>query len=159
MGEGPSAEEARAGQTEGRGERGDAHAVSDFHVLGVDHVQVTTPEEFADDVVDWYQSCLGLEKIDKPEGTRPMGAWFRAGRHEIHVSVDEHNPPKTAHFGLVVNDFDAVISRLREAKCHIEQASTIPGRRRFYTRDPAGNRIEIVRYDEEIANVMVEESG
>jgi catechol 2,3-dioxygenase-like lactoylglutathione lyase family enzyme len=47
-----------------------------------------------------------------------------------------------------VDDLDAAIGRLRAAGCHIEQAGEIPGRHRCYTRDPAGNRIEVVRFDE-----------
>ena len=120
-----------------------------FDVVGVDHVQVTAPEELVEQTCDWYRTCLGLDEIEKPEGTRPLGAWFRVGSEEVHVSVDEHNPHKTAHFGLVVTDFDALVDRLRGAGCHIEQASTIPGRHRCYTRDPAGNRIEIASFDEE----------
>jgi catechol 2,3-dioxygenase-like lactoylglutathione lyase family enzyme len=63
------------------------------------------------------------------------------------VSLDDHNPPKQAHFGLVVDDFHAIVEDLRASGCHIEQASTIPGRHRCYTRDPAGNRIEIMALD------------
>ena len=119
-----------------------------FEIVGVDHVQVTAPEELVEETCGWYGDCLGLEQLEKPEGTRPLGAWFRAGEQEIHVSVDEHNPHKTAHFGLTVTDFHAVVERLRGAGCHIEQASMIPGRHRCYTRDPAGNRIELVAFDE-----------
>ncbi|MFN2588498.1 MAG: VOC family protein [Actinomycetota bacterium] len=121
--------------------------MSSFEVVGVDHVQVTAPEELVDDTCEWYRSCLGLEEMPKPQGTRPQGGWFHAGGQEIHVSVDEHNPHKTAHFGIVVTDFQGAIDRLREAGCHIEQATEIPGRHRFYTRDPAGNRIEIASVD------------
>jgi predicted enzyme related to lactoylglutathione lyase len=66
--------------------------------------------------------------------------------------LDEHNPPKTAHFCLVVDDFQSAVDRLRESGCHVEQAMPIPGRHRFYTRDPAGNRIEIMSYDGEDAS-------
>ncbi len=120
-----------------------------FDVVRVDHVQVTAPDELVEETCEWYRTCLELEEITKPEGTRPKGAWFRAGDQEVHVSVDEHNPHKTAHFGVVVRDFQAAIDRLRGAGCHIEQASTIPGRHRCYTRDPAGNRIEIASFDGE----------
>lgn len=117
-----------------------------FSFVALDHVNVTTPEELENEVTAWYSDCLGLERLEKPEGTHEGGAWFRAGDHEIHVSLDEHNPPKKAHFGLVVDDYEAIIDRLRAASCHIEQAREIPGRRRFYTRDPAGNRIEIINF-------------
>ena len=131
--------------------------MTEFSVLGVDHVTVTTPEELEPDVVEWYRDCLGLESVPKPEGTHGGGAWFRAGDQEIHVSIDPHNPPRSAHFGLRVSDFDAVIERLRQAKCHIEQARPIPGRHRCFTRDPAGNSIELVSVEEEEAQVRYEE--
>ena len=120
-----------------------------FSVRGVNHVHVTSPEELVEDVVEWYASCLGLERLEKPEGTRNQGAWFKAGEQEIHISVDEHNPPKDAHFCLAVESLDPVVEGLRGAGCHIEQAASIPGRHRFFTRDPAGNSIEFMSFDEQ----------
>ena len=131
----------------------------EFKVLALDHVNITAPQELEEDVVTWYESCLGLERLEKPDGTRPKGAWFKLGNQELHVSVDAHNPPQTAHLGIVVDDFETVIERLRDARCHIEQAAVIPGRRRCYTRDPAGNRIEIAALAEPDAQVVSEESG
>lgn len=131
--------------------------LSDGTVIGLDHVNVTTPQELEREVVDWYAEVLALPVVAKPEGTRPLGAWFRAGNQEIHVSVDPHNPPKTAHFALAVDELEPVVERLRAAGCHIEQATVIPGRHRCYTRDPAGNRIEIVCFDEQPAVVSYEE--
>jgi catechol 2,3-dioxygenase-like lactoylglutathione lyase family enzyme len=119
-----------------------------YKVLGIEHVHITTPAELENDVVEWYQTCLNLEKIDKPEGTRSAGHWLRAGPQELHISLDEHNPPRDSHFGLVVDEFEPVIECLRDHGCHIEQATTIPGRHRFFTRDPAGNRVEIIHFDQ-----------
>ena len=121
-----------------------------FTVLGVEHVHITTPEELETEVVDWYRNCLGLDVLEKPEGTKQQGTWFQLGTQELHLSIDEHNPPKIAHFCVVVDSFDPVIERLRDGGSHIEQATEIPGRRRFYTRDPAGNRIEVMTYNEPI---------
>lgn len=118
-----------------------------FAVLTLDHVNVTAPEELEAEVVAWYRDVLGLEELDKPPGTRPRGAWFRAGDREVHVSIDPHNPPQQAHFGLAVDDFERAVEHLRAAGCHIEQAVPLPGRQRFYTRDPAGNRLEIIGFD------------
>jgi catechol 2,3-dioxygenase-like lactoylglutathione lyase family enzyme len=118
-------------------------------VVSLEHVAVTAPEELVDDVLAWYESILGLERIEKPPGTREAGAWFSAGEGQIHVTLDEHNPPKKAHYGIVVDDFGDIVERLRGAGCHIEQARQIPGRRRFYTRDPAGNRLEIITTEDE----------
>lgn len=117
-----------------------------FKISHLEHVNVTTPEDLETEVVAWYEECLGLKRMEKPAGTRPNGAWFEVGDQQLHVSRDEHNPPQAAHFCLVADDLDAVIEQLRSAGCHIEQASELPGRRRFFTRDPAGNRIEITAY-------------
>ena len=130
-----------------------------FAVLGLDHVNVTAPKELEDDVLDWYRDTLGLSPMVKPEGTREAGGWFRAGNQQVHVSVDEHNPPQSAHFGLIVDDYRLVVERLRAAGCHLEQADEIPGRHRFYTRDPAGNRVEILSFDEQRAVITAEESA
>lgn len=118
-----------------------------FDFRGIDHVNITAPEELMDDVLEWYEVRLGLERLPKPSGTRPGGGWFQVGRQELHISVDPHNPPHTAHFGLVVSNFSEIVTALREAGYHIEQASAVPGRHRFYTRDPAGNRVEIAHFD------------
>jgi catechol 2,3-dioxygenase-like lactoylglutathione lyase family enzyme len=132
--------------------------MADFCILGLDHVDVTCPAELEADVVAWYRDILGLEELHKPEGTRPTGAWFKAGAQEVHVSIDEHNPPKTAHFGLAVDSFAEVVKTLRENGCHIEQAGLIPGRQRCYSRDPAGNRIEFVYFEQDVATVTFEEA-
>ncbi|MGH2806191.1 MAG: VOC family protein [Actinomycetota bacterium] len=117
-------------------------------VVGLEHVAITSPDELMDEVLEWYEGILGLERIEKPPGTRDAGAWFGAGTGQVHVTLDQHNPPKTAHFGVVVDDFGNIVERLRGAGCHIEQARQIPGRRRFFTRDPAGNRVEIITMEE-----------
>lgn len=116
-------------------------------VRGLHHAAITAPPDLEDEVVQWYGTVFGLEPLEKPEGTRDGGAWFSLGRGELHVTIDDHNPPPVAHLAIEVGDLDEVIERLRAAACHIEQAAAIPGRRRLYTRDPAGNRLEILALD------------
>jgi catechol 2,3-dioxygenase-like lactoylglutathione lyase family enzyme len=110
-------------------------------VLGIEHVTVTTPEELVEEVRAWYSDTLGLTVIDNPSG---RGGRFQVGSQELHLLLDPHNPPKSAHFCLQVEDFDSFVASLRANGCHIEQARAVPGRRRCFTRDPAGNSIEIV---------------
>ena len=157
MEERPAEEEAGARQAQGRSARGGKAIDDDYTILGIEHVHVTAPTELLDETIEWYAECLRLEKLEKPEGTKADGAWFAAGPQEVHISVDEHNPPKVAHFALVIDRYEPVIECLREQGCHIEQAVTIPGRHRFYTRDPAGNRVEIVHFDE-VEVVALEQS-
>ena len=121
--------------------------MGNFNVSGISHVHITSPEELEQSVVEWYERVFGMERLDMPEGTHPQGTWLRAGKQEVHISMDAHNPPKDAHFGLVVDDLPAAIETLRSQGCHIEQAANIPGRQRLYTRDPAGNRIEVLSFE------------
>ena len=165
MGERQAPQEGGAREEAGRGERlrlavNDTAASGDGAVDGIDHVNITTPEELQDEVVQWYEEMLGLPRLEPPDDIVPPAVWFKAGAQQIHISIDPHNPPKEAHFGIVVDDFAAMVDRLRAGGCHIEQASEIPGRHRCYTRDPAGNRVEIVKYaDDRIADVLYEEAG
>ena len=117
--------------------------MTSLRVTGLDHVTVTAPEELADEVVVWYRDVLGLVQVDKPPGARDAGVWLQAGEQQVHVSIAPQNPPESAHFCLVVDDFGAAVESLRSAGCHIEQARVITDRRRFFTRDPAGNKVEI----------------
>ena len=117
-------------------------------MLELDHVTVTSPAELESEVIQWYEQVLGLERVDKLEGSGEKGAWFSLGRGQLHLSLDPHNPPRKAHFAVAVRDFEGVVEHLRGHGCHIEQATEIPGRHRFFTRDPAGNRIELFALDE-----------
>ncbi len=161
--EGQAAPQEGARQAQGGGSRGRTQVVATpaglgYRVLGVDHVEITTPTELEDEVKDWYRSCLGLVEVVKPEDSLYTGTWFRAGDQELHLTIDEHNPPKNAHFALLVDAVQPVIDCLRAQGCHIEQAGSIPGRHRFYTRDPAGNRIEII-HDEQPGRTAARRRG
>jgi catechol 2,3-dioxygenase-like lactoylglutathione lyase family enzyme len=120
--------------------------VSEFTVESLDHVTVTAPEELEEEVLGFYENFLGLRRLEKPEGSRTAGGRFALGESELHVSRDSHNPPPVAHIAITVKDFAQVVQHLRASGFHIEQARPIAGRKRCFTRDPAGNRIEIVSY-------------
>ena len=128
-------------------------------VAGLDHVNVSVPEELEDEAAAWYAGVLGLQAATKPEGTRSKGRWFELGNAQLHISVEEHNPPHGAHFCLLVEDLDSLVDRLRSVGNHVEQARPITGRHRCFTRDPAGNRIELMKLDEALTNVVYEERG
>jgi catechol 2,3-dioxygenase-like lactoylglutathione lyase family enzyme len=119
-----------------------------FTVSRLDHVTVTTPEDLEQVVLEWYGRVLGLQRLPKPNGTSAAGGWFRLGDRELHVATEPHAARTDAHFAIVVDDLDAATGHLRQQGCAIEPAGKIPGRERCYTRDPAGNRIEIMSYDE-----------
>jgi predicted enzyme related to lactoylglutathione lyase len=76
-----------------------------------------------------------------------VGAWFSAGSQELHVSEHERfAPAEKAHpaFALAGGDLDVLAARLEAAGAEVQWDERLPGARRFYTFDPAGNRVEFL---------------
>ena len=114
--------------------------------MRIHHVNVVVPPGGTDAVVGFYVDVLGLRQVAKPtEGVAASGAWFDIDdRTQVHVSEREGDVHPQSHFGLVVDDFDGVMSRLAAAGASWEDQPDIFGGRRGFTRDPAGNRVELL---------------
>jgi catechol 2,3-dioxygenase-like lactoylglutathione lyase family enzyme len=98
-------------------------------------------------VVAFYRDVLGLTPTTKPtEGTTAGGAWFDINEsHQLHISERaDAVMHEDMHFGLVVDDFDAVLARLDAAGAPWQPQADLFGGRRGSTRDPLGNRIELL---------------
>jgi len=118
-------------------------------VTHLHHASVPRPAGEAADrtAVQFYSGVLGLEHIPKPSAFTDIEVtWFRAGDNEIHIyALDpgDENPHSAAHFCLAVDDVEET-KRLLESSGHwCGDAAPIPGRPRFFTRDPFDNMIEI----------------
>src|SRR4051794_20778247 len=114
--------------------------------MRIHHVNVVVPPDGTSGVVPFYAEVLGLRQVDKPtEGVAQSGAWFDIDDYsQVHVSERAGDVHPQSHFGLVVDDYDAVLTRLRDVGAPWEDQADIFGGRRGFTRDPAGNRIEIL---------------
>jgi catechol 2,3-dioxygenase-like lactoylglutathione lyase family enzyme len=118
------------------------------------HVNVVVPPGATERVVGFYADTLGLRQVPKPaEGVAQSGAWFDIGDtgSQVHVSERDGERHPQTHFGLVVDDYDAVLSRLSAAAAPWEDQPQIFGGRRGFTRDPEGNRVEILERAGELA--------
>jgi catechol 2,3-dioxygenase-like lactoylglutathione lyase family enzyme len=109
------------------------------------HVNVRYPAGAEGEARAFYAGTLGLDEVPKPPEFSPEGLWFQLDEHaQLHLSPGEPAPPGPWHFCLVVDDFDALRHRLASAGAETEDNHTWAGRRRYYTRDPWGARIEIL---------------
>jgi catechol 2,3-dioxygenase-like lactoylglutathione lyase family enzyme len=108
---------------------------------------VIAPPGGLDAAVRFYDEIVGLERIARPESMGGVGAWFRTGSQELHVSeYEEFVPAAKAHpaFELDAAELDALAERLGAAGAEVRWDERLPGARRFYTFDPAGNRVEFL---------------
>lgn len=65
----------------------------------------------------------------------------------MHLGVQEDFVPSSrAHPAFTVADVDALAERLRQAGCEVEPDTALPERKRFYTFDPFGGRIEFIQH-------------
>jgi len=100
-----------------------------------------------DQAARFYGEVVGLERIERPVTLGGVGAWFRAGAQELHVSeYEEFAPAPQAHpaFELPAAELDALAARLEGAGAGVQWDGRLPGARRFYSFDPAGNRLEFL---------------
>jgi len=109
---------------------------------------MTVPTAVEEASKAFYGSVLGLEEIPKPDALRSRGgAWFRSGRIEFHLSVEDNasdNRSSRRHVCFIVADLkEAERTLLRAGVEIIPDKRPITGWRRFYVRDPGGNRVEI----------------
>jgi catechol 2,3-dioxygenase-like lactoylglutathione lyase family enzyme len=116
--------------------------------IGLDHVQVAAPVGSDGEARRFYGELLGMDEVRKPDALRARGgAWFACGDRQLHVGIAEPFAPATkAHPALLVRSsgLDRLAQRLEAAGREVRWDEAIPGRRRFYTADPWGNRIELV---------------
>jgi catechol 2,3-dioxygenase-like lactoylglutathione lyase family enzyme len=116
------------------------------------HVQIAAPAGTEDRLRAFYTGVLGWRELEKPPLLAARGGcWFRVpGRGgpdaELHVGIeDDFRLAKKAHPAFVV-DVDETAAAVAAAGHEVRWAdpAEIPGRRRFHTNDPCGNRIEFL---------------
>lgn len=110
--------------------------------LGILHVNLEVTD--LDRALVFYRT-LGLEEAERQGTPGRRGAWLRFpdGR-ELHLSLGPAPVGGRAHVAIRVSDLTALQQRFESLGAPIEQEREIPGVCRFFTRDPDGNRLEIV---------------
>ena len=113
---------------------------------------MTVPSAVEEASKTFYGTVLGLEEIPKPDALKSRGvAWYRSGQIEFHLSVEDNasdhasdNGSSRRHVCFLVADLEEAERTLLRAGVEIiPDKRPIAGWRRFYVRDPGGNRIEI----------------
>jgi len=111
------------------------------------HVNVVVPVGGTEKVAGFYADVVGLRQVPKPtEGVSAGGAWFDLDdARQLHLSErDDAVVLEDMHFAVVVDDFDGILERIRGAGAPWWDEPQIFGARRGSTRDPLGNRVEVL---------------
>jgi catechol 2,3-dioxygenase-like lactoylglutathione lyase family enzyme len=118
-----------------------------YEITGLHHVQLAMPPGEEDAGRAFYRDLLGLPEVPKPSDLAPRGGlWFRTGTFEVHLGVEreEFTPARKAHPAFLIRGLDELRERLDGAGYRIDEDVQLEGFRRFYARDPFGNRIELL---------------
>jgi lactoylglutathione lyase len=103
--------------------------------IGINHVALEVGD--VDDALAWYARFLEFEL----RGKRPRMAWIDLGDQFVALAAGRSQGPDDGrHFGLVVDDKEAVRAALQEMGVAVARSGGL----RFH--DPWGNQVEIVDY-------------
>lgn len=104
-------------------------------LVGINHVALQVDD--IDEAVAFYTDLLQPTAVDRSE---PHAAFLEIG--DQFLALFQRGPrAEEPHFGLVVDDREAVRSALDEAGVEVLGP-------RLDFRDPNGNRVQIVQYDQ-----------
>jgi len=120
--------------------------------MRIHHVQVSCPAGGEDAARRFYGEGLGIPEVAKPPVLAARGGcWFRSAPEdsavvEIHVGVEAGFAPARKAHPAFVADVDALSTAIEAAGHEVRWANPdeVPGRRRFHTSDPVGNRLEFL---------------
>src|SRR5829696_8891338 len=119
---------------------------SPMKATGFTHTSVHAHD--LDESVRFYQELFGMEEIPAPAFPFPV-RWLRVGDLQLHLFQSDEAAPRGHHFGLDVDDFEAVYERAHELGVaqgdgYFSKVYELPeGAVQLYLRDPAGNMVEV----------------
>lgn len=117
---------------------------------GFTHVSVHAHD--LDESARFYKDLFGMEEIPSPDFPFPV-RWLKVGGLQLHLFRSDDPAPQGHHFGLDVDDFEAVYLRAKDLDVQIREGYfsgvyELPdGAVQLYLRDPAGNMVEVNYHD------------
>ncbi len=112
----------------------------------INHVSINARD--LSESVDFYTDLLGAEPIPTPNFGFPV-QWLALGRTQLHLFERDLQPTSHHHFGITVDDLEAVYRVAERRQCFDRQTFgnhlvLLPGDLvQLYIRDPTGNLVEL----------------
>jgi catechol 2,3-dioxygenase-like lactoylglutathione lyase family enzyme len=102
--------------------------------VGINHIALKVDD--IDEALEFYGKFLDFEVIERQPGHVEIGLG-----DQFIAFEDDNAPDPEAHFGLVVEDKEAFRQALEEKSVEVVGS-------RLDFKDPWGNRVQIVQYDQ-----------
>jgi catechol 2,3-dioxygenase-like lactoylglutathione lyase family enzyme len=113
-----------------------------------DHVNLGVPVGGAEQEAAFLVEVLGFRRVDPgPEASaRGNPTWFEGDDGgQVHLSTDpDHRPAARAHVAVVLGDELPAAEQRLVAGGYACEVMSFNGRDRLLTKDPAGNRWELI---------------
>ena len=112
----------------------------------IQHVAIEVLREDVDACLRFWR-LLGFERVPAPGTLAERATWVQAGSTQVHLLyADEPIVPPEGHVAVVVGDYDATLTALREAGFKPDPRTEHWGSPRAFVRCPAGHRVEVMAF-------------
>ena len=115
--------------------------------MKLDHIQLAMPTGEEEKARAFFGDILGMHEVEKPYPLSERGGcWFRKDSAIIHLGIDNpFLPQRKAHPAFIVPGLDELADKLCQSGYDVTWDDALAERKRFYTTDPFGNRIEFIK--------------
>ncbi len=108
------------------------------------HVSLEVPSDQVERMVEFWR-LLGFEQAEPPPPIADFVTWLGRNGTQIHLlHTDDATAPPLGHAAVIAEDFEAAVSRLREAGFEVQDARELWGASRAFALAPAGHRVELM---------------
>lgn len=121
--------------------------MSGLSITQIDHVSVLITE--LEPARRFYRDILGLREIHRPREFDFVALWFDLNGQQLHLlQKPARDTVSPRHFALRVADMHGAREHFARHGIPTEETVRIRAADRFFVRDPDGNRIEIIQWEE-----------
>jgi catechol 2,3-dioxygenase-like lactoylglutathione lyase family enzyme len=112
----------------------------------IQHVAIEIRQEHVDACLRFW-TLLGFEAVAPPPSLADRAVWVQRAATQVHLLLsDDPVIPPLSHVAVLVEDYDATLSALRQAGLDPQPRSEHWGSPRCFVRCPAGHRVELMAF-------------